>query len=153
MNNDMLPVGTTIYINPEDIKWEWNGGDLISRKALKEKISNTFIDGALKSIIIDFIDNAPTVGIATKLQPNCNNLQQGEWIPIAEKLPNTLGVYNVTRKLNEGETIYFISDASYFDGQNTWHNDVCVNHGRPYLTDIIAWQPRPEPYNEGGAKE
>lgn len=74
---------------------------------------------------------------------------QGEWIPVSERLPNTLGVYNVTRKLNEGETIYFISGASYFDGQNTWHADTGINHGRPYLTDIIAWQPLPEPYKKG----
>ena len=75
---------------------------------------------------------------------------KGEWIPITEKLPNTLGVYNVTRKLKEGETIYFISDASYFDGQNTWYADTGINHGRPYLTDVIAWQSLPEPYKKGG---
>lgn len=75
---------------------------------------------------------------------------KGKWIPVSERLPNTLGVYNVTRKLKEGETIYFISDASYFDGQNTWHRDTGINHGRPYLTDIIAWMPRPEPYKKEG---
>lgn len=68
------------------------------------------------------------------------------WIPVGERLPNCNGVYNVTRKLNEGEIIYFISDASYFDGQNTWHADTGINHGRPYLTDIIAWKPLPKPY-------
>ena len=78
--------------------------------------------------------------------------QQGEWIPVSERLPNTLGVYNVTRKLKEGETIYYISDASYFDGQNTWHRDTGINHGRPYLNDITAWQPLPEPYKKGGAE-
>ena len=77
---------------------------------------------------------------------------QDQWVPVSEKLPNRNGVYNVTRKLKEGETIYFISDASYFDGQNTWHSDICVNHGRPYLTDIIAWQPLPESYKEGVAE-
>ena len=70
------------------------------------------------------------------------------WIPVTERLPNTLGVYNVTRKSNEGKTIYFISDASYFDGQNTWYADTGINHGRPYLTDIIAWKPLSEPYEE-----
>ena len=30
-------------------------------------------------MMIDCIDNAPKVEIATKLQPNCNNLQQGEY--------------------------------------------------------------------------
>ena len=68
-------------------------------------------------------------------------------------MPNTLGVYNVTRKLTGGETIYFISSASYFDGQNTWYHDTGINHGRPYLTDIIAWQPLPEPYKKEGKEE
>lgn len=81
-----------------------------------------------------------------------NESSQGEWIPVSEGLPNRNGVYNVTRKLKEGETIYFISDASYFDGQNTWHRDTGINHGRPYLTDVIAWMPRPEPYKDGGAE-
>lgn len=75
-----------------------------------------------------------------------SHLEADRWIPITEKLPNTLGVYNVTRKLKEGETIYFISDASYFDGQNTWHADTGINHGRPYLTDVIAWKHLPKPY-------
>lgn len=113
---------------------------------------------------LTIIDNAPTVEAYTKEDMAgaynegyaCGSREakrpQGEWIPITEKLPNTLGVYNVTRKLKEGETIYFISDASYFDGQNTWHSDICVNHGRPYLTDIIAWQPLPESYKEGVAE-
>ena len=78
--------------------------------------------------------------------------KQGDWIPVSERLPNRNGCYNVTRKLKEGETIYFISDVCYFDGQNTWHRDTGVNHGRPYLTDIIAWQPLPEPYEKGGAE-
>lgn len=72
------------------------------------------------------------------------------WVPVSERLPNTLGVYNVTRKLNEGETIYYISGASYFDGQNTWYADTGINHGRPYLTDIIAWKPLPKPYESEG---
>lgn len=76
-----------------------------------------------------------------------NKSQKGEWIPVSEKLPNRNGCYNVTRII-EGTAI---SDVCYFDGQNTWHRDTGVNHGRPYLTDIIAWQPLPEPYKEGGA--
>ena len=75
------------------------------------------------------------------------------WIPVSERLPNTLGVYNVTRKIIEGETSYVISDACYFDGQNTWHADTGVNHGRPYITDVIAWKPKPEPYKESEGKK
>ena len=64
------------------------------------------------------------------------------WIPVECKLPKTNGIYNVARHI-DGR---FISDSSYFDGQNTWHSDNRVNHSRPYLTDVIAWRPLPEPY-------
>ena len=66
------------------------------------------------------------------------------WIPVEERLPNLNGVYNVTRLIDDA----FISDSAYFDGQDTWHNDNRVNHARPYLTDIVAWQPLPEPYRQ-----
>ena len=73
---------------------------------------------------------------------NCPLRPQGEWVPVSERLPNINTVYNVTRIIDGTR----ITDASYFDGQNTWHRDTGVNHGRPYLTDIIAWQELPEPY-------
>lgn len=72
------------------------------------------------------------------------NTYNGGWIPVEERLPNKNRVYNVTRLVNDA----FISDSAYFDGQDTWHNDNRVNHTRPYLTDIVAWQPLPEPYKE-----
>ena len=64
------------------------------------------------------------------------------WIPVEDRLPKTNGTYNVTRHIDG----HFISDSAYFDGQNTWHSDNRVNHSRPYLTDVIAWRPLPEPY-------
>ena len=64
------------------------------------------------------------------------------WIPVEERMPKVNTTYNVTRYIDG----HFISDSSYFDGQNTWHSDNRVNHSRPYLTDVIAWQPLPEPY-------
>ena len=70
-----------------------------------------------------------------------NHMNDG-WIPVECKLPKTNGIYNVARHIDG----HFISDSSYFDGQNTWHSDNRVNHSRPYLTDVIAWQPLPEPY-------
>ena len=149
---------------------------LIDADELIQHTYSAVIDGVETDIIdVSDVDNAPTVepcyqttscldcGNYDKENHNCprycevikeaiNSRPQGEWIPVSERLPNCNGVYNVTRKLNEGETIYFISDASYFDGQNTWHADTGINHGRPYLTDIIAWQPLPEPYKKGGAE-
>ena len=64
------------------------------------------------------------------------------WIPVEDRPPKTNGTYNVTRYIDG----HFISDSAYFDGQNTWHSDNRVNHSRPYLTDVIAWRPLPEPY-------
>lgn len=67
MNNDMIPVGTTVHINPEDIKWECNGGDLISRSALKKSIKSYADDQYAENeylgeyAIMNIIDNAPTL--------------------------------------------------------------------------------------------
>lgn len=68
-------------------------GDSISREALKKDIERYQIQWNKNcetdiakwdccESILAIIDTAPTVEIATKLQPNCNNLQptQGEWI-------------------------------------------------------------------------
>lgn len=98
-------------------------------------------------------DNQPISDLYYALQIAVDSIEElkerreaDKWIPVSKRLPNTLGVYNVTRKIIEGETSYVISDACYFDGQNTWHADTGVNHGRPYITDVIAWKPKPEPY-------
>ena len=64
-----------------------------------------------------------------------------DWIPCEVELPKTNGVYQVIREMKEGEVTYHIPTASYFDGQNTWHNDICVNFGRQNEQNVIAWQP------------
>jgi hypothetical protein len=59
-------------------------------------------------------------------------------------------MYIVTRKIYDcpdTEPI-IMSDESWFDGQNTWHNDNRINHKRGYLSDVIAWMPLPEPYKQ-----
>ena len=74
------------------------------------------------------------------------NSSEQQWISCSERLPRTNGVYNVTRKISDGFECRNISDACYYDGANTWHDDTRVNHERMYLTDVIAWMPLPEPY-------
>ena len=69
----------------------------------------------------------------------------GEWIPVSERLPEVNGVYCITRKINDGERIYYIPDSAYWDGISTWHDDTRVNHSRPYLTNVIAWMQLPAP--------
>lgn len=57
---------------------EGSQGDLISRSYLKQMIPAPIEDEY--KYVHQILDNAPAVEIATKLQPNCNNLQQkGEW--------------------------------------------------------------------------
>lgn len=73
-----------------------------------------------------------------------------DWIPCEERLPNTLGVYQTVRKVMEGDIVYYLEGASYFEGQNTWHNDIGVNHGREH-PNVIAWQPI-QPYKKEGAE-
>lgn len=120
---------------------------MIDEKKLIEEMEKTFPDNFLhyknwfcgKSSFMDLFKE-----LIEKFVPKV-----GEWIPCSEGLPKTNGVYNVTRKISEGEYKFYISDSSYFDGQNTWHADNRVNHGREYLKDVIAWKELDEPYKEG----
>ena len=74
--------------------------------------------------------------------------QEPKWIPVSERLPKSCGMYIVTRKIYDcpDTAPIIMSDESWFDGQNTWHNDNRINHKRGYLSDVIAWMPLPEPY-------
>ena len=70
------------------------------------------------------------------------------WIPVGERLPNTNGIFIVTRRRSDGFECRNITDACYFDGSSTWHDDTRVNHERKYLADVLAWMPLPEPYRD-----
>lgn len=72
--------------------------------------------------------------------------QKPRWIPCSERLPNTHGIYIVTRRISDRFECRNITDALYFDGSNTWNDDARVNHGRKYCADVLAWMPLPEPY-------
>lgn len=78
------------------------------------------------------------------------SLEQTRWIPVTERLPESCGMYIVTREIHDPIDMppIIMSDESWFDGQNTWHNDNRINHKRGYLTDVIAWMPLPEPYKK-----
>ena len=75
-----------------------------------------------------------------------------QWTPCSKGLPKTNGIYNVTRSVSDGFECRNITDACYFDGSNTWHDDTRINHERKYLTDVVAWCELPEPYREEGEK-
>ena len=86
------------------------------------------------------------VGFGRKMDEVKMQLEASQWIPCSERLPKYSDVYQITRKVVEGECAFYIADCAYFDGQNTWHSDNRVNHGREYLKDVIAWMPLPKPY-------
>ena len=69
------------------------------------------------------------------------------WIPVSERLPESSGVYIVTREFTDGFKCADLTDACYFDGTSTWHDDNRINHDRAYVDKKIkAWMPLPEPY-------
>ena len=73
--------------------------------------------------------------------------EQTGWIPVSERLPKSNGVYIVTREFNDGFERSDLTDACYFDGTSTWHDDNRINHGREYVDKKIkAWMTLPEPY-------
>lgn len=70
-------------------------------------------------------------------------LEQTRWIPCTERLPKVADCYDVTRQIGSD----LIVSACYFDGIN-WHNGNRISYERNYLTNVVAWMPRPEPYKE-----
>ena len=114
-----------------------------SEKGISERITEI---GYVEEIIHSHMDEIPNCEGCSRRKWYQKGYEDGkkdnDWIPVEERLPNQNGVYNVTRLVDDA----FISDSAYFDGQDTWHNDNRVNHIRPYLTDIVAWQPLPELY-------
>lgn len=80
------------------------------------------------------------------LQMAIKALAEPQWIPCSEQLPNTNGIYIVARRISDGFEYRNITNACYFDGSNTWHDDTRINHERKYLADVLAWRPMPEPW-------
>lgn len=93
------------------------------------------------------LDEFDTEDILRKL-PLADVQPMVRWISCSDRLPNCNGIYIVTRIMSDGFECRNIVDACYFDGSDTWHDDTRVNHGRKYLTDVVAWRLLPEPYQE-----
>jgi hypothetical protein len=75
--------------------------------------------------------------------------QEPKWIPISERLPESSGVYIVSRWFSDGEESAILTDANYYDGCGEWYNDNRINWGRELVTKkIVAWMPLPDPYKE-----
>ena len=98
-----------------------------------------------------YIDNAPTVDAYTFNQVKelfdlnvqmANEIEtlkrlQGEWIPVSERLPEYSGLYLIS--------VDDVVTVANFTGTYFMHR----GGGR---VEVYAWQPLPEPYKKGGAK-
>lgn len=135
MNNDMLPVGETVNIKPGDIKW--NGGDLISREALKEEVrkhTEYYADRTSEDRynvgytecaceILDFIDNAPPV-------EEISVIEFKEPLPMvkAQKIVKALSKMPKGEWIDDSPTSWKCSCCGY--GVNRWNNTpFCPNCG------------------------
>ncbi len=76
-----------------------------------------------------------------------------DWIPCEERLPSESGTYLVTDKVFDGESIYYKTGTSYFNGE-TWHSDFeGIYNGRKNIgRRVIAWSNLPQPYKKEGAE-
>ena len=120
------------------------------KKALRYK--------ALNMTMEEFIDNAPTVcGNNPKWCESCvskgkcaSTRLQGEWISVSERLPEENVCDDGYHEPSERVLIQSRNGRMYTSRywsrgkKNLW---IDLN----YPEDIIAWQPLPEPYKEGGA--
>lgn len=105
-----------------------------------------FIDRRMS--IIDYINIYTHEGVTEE-----DVIKPEEWIPVSKRLPKVAGVYRVTRRyLDNVMNPHYIVTACFFDGSNTWYNDIKVNHERPYADNVIAWQEDPKPYEIGVIK-
>lgn len=77
---------------------------------LREKISNTYIDGATKTLIKSIIDNAPTIAVDEEIERQREEIerQREEMYQSSKKLYETARMLGVERP--QGEWIY---DNSY----------------------------------------
>ena len=133
-------------------------------------------NGQLEAVIS--LDEAPTVEYTFEeafQKTVCENRlycparPQGEWIPVNERLPNDLEPVNITWINHEPEPYYkeikdkpFTATGVYFNGQWYWYSSTCTdilayyshnfNDVMDTAIEVIAWQPLPEPYKEGGAE-
>ena len=80
---------------------------------------------------------------------NDKSIRESNWIPVSERLPDKNGRYLIT----QGDARFKTIIIKYYDlGKKefgTWHElpfddeEVWIS-----ISDVIAWQPLPEPYKE-----
>lgn len=142
-------------------------GDLISREASKKKIDKFigYLDEDMIYRLKVAIDKVPAVKptfgvfremLCSECEKNCTECKekrpQDEWIPAIERLPE-----DMQRVLIWFEYYRYGDFNCMF--QTYGFGYVCDGKWSPFINGetgwqdyrVIAWQPLPEPYKEGGA--
>lgn len=109
-------------------------GDLISRRTLLDYLltENQICVGSTgheltMNMITSFINNQPTVS-------------NDGWIPCSERLPEEYGEYLVCNK-------YEVYGLGFPKKDN--YGNVYVETDSEIITEVVAWMPLPEPYEQG----
>ena len=100
-------------------------------------------------ILDDVLANRPTErdSLIVAVRKAFDALEKQRWIPVSERLPDKMGDYLVTL-LDDGRTWVEIALWNETFGgrwQAVLYNDVDYSD----ISNVIAWKPLPEPYQEG----
>ena len=90
--------------------------------------------------------NVPTSGTYGEHRLVLDLLNQTEWIPVSERLPEKRGMYIVTEK------VFSLDDREHTGRFNRMTEQVEFCNGkwqRARFYEVVAWMPLPEPYKEG----
>ena len=112
------------------------------------------------TLFVDVLDNNKVKRVVVRSEGRFPRTIQNEWIPVDEKLPDEPGEYLVTWAgplSGDGYTdvlYYGIPSLPMNEGdpdKYSWYASTL--EGDYYYTNVIAWQPLPEAYKEGGSDE
>lgn len=67
-----------------------------------------------------------------------------DWIPVSERLPKNNGRYLVTVKLNKNPSVHHATEDECVTVIGSYYNGI----NRFSTSDVIAWMPLFEPYND-----
>ena len=110
---------------------------------------------------IAFQDCVPGIHSVIDLEPTVE--AEPKWIPVSERLPETIDAVNVTWINRQPESYYadikdkpFTGTAHYCKGEWWWDSCVCQDYLNEYgnspgdevdeAIEIVAWMPLPKPY-------
>ena len=110
------------------------------------------------TLFVDVLDNDKVKRVVVRSEGRFPRTIQNEWIPVDKRLPGREGQYLVTWTSIVGSNRYvgvlrygFPLMPMNVGTAPGWYSP--ENDGDYYYDNVIAWQPLPEAYKEGGSDE